>query len=87
MFPSKTDTFGLVLVEALGCGVPVAAYPVTGPLDVIGGTEVRLNEDLSAAAMEALPLSRDACRSHALTYSWDHSVNQFLDGLMDAHIN
>lgn len=85
VFPSKTDTFGLVLVEALGCGVPVAAYPVTGPLDVVGGTEVgRLNEDLGQAAMEALTLSREACRAHALTYSWDHSVDQFLDGLTHA---
>lgn len=86
VFPSRTDTFGLVLVEALGCGVPVAAYPVTGPLDVVGDTDVgRLNDDLGKAALEALSLSREACRAHALTYSWDHSVDQFLSGLAQVH--
>ncbi len=87
VFPSKTDTFGLVLVEALACGVPVAAYPETGPLDVIGNADVgRLDADLGRAARAALTLSRSACRAHALTYSWDRSVDQFLEGLTSARI-
>lgn len=82
VFPSRTDTFGLVLLEALACGVPVAALPVTGPLDVIGGSTAGiLDDDLAAAARRALSLSRADARRHALTYAWDRSVSQFLDGL------
>lgn len=79
VFPSRTDTFGLVLLEALACGVPVAAYPVAGPLDVIGDTGVgALDEDLGAAVQRALLVPADACRSYALRYRWDESVRQFL---------
>lgn len=79
VFPSKTDTFGLVQLEALACGVPVAAFPVTGPRDVIGGTSVGvLSDDLRAACMAALDIPRDACRAFALERSWDVSANQFL---------
>jgi len=82
VFPSRTDTFGLVLLEALASGLPVAAYPVTGPLDVIDGAPVGvLDDDLAGAARRALALSRDACRSHALNYSWDASATQFLTNL------
>src|ERR1700727_1115849 len=79
VFPSLTDTFGIVQLEALASGVPVAAYPVTGPMDVIGDRPVGvLNEDLGRACIEALKLSRDACRSYALEYSWENSAGQFL---------
>ena len=79
VFPSKTDTFGIVQLEALSCGVPVAAYPVTGPLDVIGDSPVGiLDDDLERACQRALALPRTACRAHALRFSWDASAAQFL---------
>jgi glycosyltransferase involved in cell wall biosynthesis len=79
VFPSKTDTFGIVQLEALSCGVPVAAYPVTGPLDVIGDSAVGiLDDDLERACQRALALPRAACRAHALRFSWEASAAQFL---------
>ena len=79
VFPSRTDTFGLVLLEALSSGTPVAAYPVTGPIDVIGDAPVGvLHEDLRTAAIAALEISRGACRHHALGFSWQASTDQFL---------
>jgi glycosyltransferase involved in cell wall biosynthesis len=79
VFPSLTDTFGVVQLEALACGVPVAAYPVTGPLDVIANNPVGvLDEDLRVACLGALKVSRTACREYALTRSWDASAKQFL---------
>src|SRR5438477_6967362 len=70
VFPSRTDTFGVVQLEALASGVPVAAFPVTGPKDVVGGHPVGvLNEDLRVACIEALRLSREACRAFALSRS------------------
>ena len=82
VFPSRTDTFGLVLLEALASGLPVAAYPVTGPRDVIDGAPVGcLDEDLASAARRALALSRQACRDYALSFSWDVSARQFLGNL------
>jgi glycosyltransferase involved in cell wall biosynthesis len=79
VFPSRTDTFGIVQLEALASGVPVAAFPVTGPKDVIGDMPIGvLDEDLGRACMNALQLSRDACRKFALNYSWENSARQFL---------
>ena len=83
VFPSRTDTFGVVQLEALASGVPVAAYPVTGPKDVIGNNPIGvLNEDLRVACLEALKVSKAACREFALTYSWENSARQFL-----SHVN
>ena len=79
VFPSKTDTFGLVQLEALACGVPVAAFPVTGPRDVIADHPVGvLSEDLRAACLGALHVSREACRAFALNHSWENSARQFI---------
>jgi glycosyltransferase involved in cell wall biosynthesis len=82
VFPSKTDTFGLVMLEALACGVPVAALPVPGPLDVIDSDLVGvLDNDLAAACRGALNLSRDACRAYSVTRSWRACTEQFLSNL------
>ncbi len=82
VFPSRTDTFGLVMLEALACGVPVAAFPVPGPLDVIGDAPVGvLDEDLGVACRRALAIPRDACRAFALTRSWRACTEQFLSNL------
>ncbi len=86
VFPSRTDTFGLVLIEALACGVPVAALPVTGPIDVVANGKVGfLDTDLAQAAQSALAVSRDACRDYALGFSWERAVCQFLEGLFPFH--
>ena len=83
VFPSRTDTFGLVLLEALAAGLPVAAYPVPGPLDVINGASVGvLDEDLSAAALRALEIPREACRDYALGFTWRRCAEQFLSHVM-----
>ena len=82
VFPSRTDTFGLVLLEALASGVPVAAYPVPGPLDVIGDSPAGiLGEDLAAAARAALSIPGELCRAHALAFSWEACTHQFLGNL------
>ncbi len=79
VFPSKTDTFGLVQLEALASGVPVAAFPVTGPKDVLGDAPVgALNWDLRQACLDALEIAREDCRAFALAHSWDNSARQFL---------
>ena len=86
VFPSRTDTFGLVLIEAMACGVPVAAYPVTGPVDVVkqGVTGV-LSEDLQNAAIAALNMDRAVCREHALNYTWERATQQFFCNLAPIH--
>jgi glycosyltransferase involved in cell wall biosynthesis len=82
VFPSLTDTFGVVQLEALACGTPVAAFPVTGPLDVIGDHPIgALDTDLRKACIRALPMSREACRSFALERSWENSARQFIGNL------
>jgi glycosyltransferase involved in cell wall biosynthesis len=82
VFPSRTDTFGVVQLEALACGTPVAAYPVMGPLDVIADHPVgALDEDLRVACLRALKLSRAICRDFALARSWENSARQFIGNL------
>ncbi len=82
VFPSRTDTFGLVLLEALASGTPVAAYPVQGPLDVLGEAPVSvLDEDLRAACLQALAVPREAARAFAVQRSWRSSAEQFLANL------
>ena len=79
VFPSKTDTFGLVVLEALACGVPVAAYPVQGPQDVVGDAPVAaLDDDLGRACLHALEIPRDAARAFAMKNSWRACTEQFL---------
>ncbi len=85
VFPSRTDTFGLVVLEALASGVPVAAYPVSGPVDILRDTPVGcLDENLTQATLNALKLDAQQCRPHALKYSWRACTQQFLGNL---HIN
>jgi glycosyltransferase involved in cell wall biosynthesis len=85
VLPSRTETFGLVLLEALACGVPIAAFPVPGPLDIIGDSGAGvLNWDLRAAAIAALRIQSDVCRSHALRFAWQTSVEQFLSHVVPA---
>jgi glycosyltransferase involved in cell wall biosynthesis len=82
VFPSRTDTFGVVQLEALACGTPVAAFPVTGPLDVIADHPVgALDSDLKSACIRALGASRQTCRSFALERSWENSARQFIGNL------
>ncbi len=83
VFPSKTDTFGLVLLEAMACGLPVAAYPVTGPLDVIGDSKTAgvMHEDLRTACLEAQKLRREDAAAHARKFSWRAATDQFVANL------
>ena len=82
VFPSRTDTFGLVMLEALASGLPVAAYPVPGPLDVVGEAAVGcLDENLERAVRTALRIPPESCRAHALRHSWTACARQFLDNL------
>jgi len=82
VFPSRTDTFGVVQLEALASGVPVAAFPVTGPKDVVANNPIgALNEDLRVACLDALNMSRQACRDYALAHSWENSARQFVGNI------
>lgn len=85
VFPSRTDTFGLVMLEAMASGVPIAAYPVTGPVDVVReGVTGCLRERLADAIAAALPLDRATCREHALAFSWENATREFLGNLVEA---
>ena len=80
VFPSRTDTFGVVLIEALASGLPVAAYPVIGPLDVIDGSGAgALDEDLRQACLAALAIPRERARARSLAYTWRESARQFVE--------
>ena len=82
VFPSLTDTFGVVQLEALACGTPVAAFPVTGPLDVIADHPIgALDTDLRAACLRATRMSRETCRNFAVQRSWENSTRQFIGNL------
>jgi glycosyltransferase involved in cell wall biosynthesis len=82
VFPSRTDTFGLVMVEALASGVPVAGYPVPGPLDVVTTPKVgALNEDLRTACLAAIKCDPADCRVHAETFTWAQCAIQFRNAL------
>jgi glycosyltransferase involved in cell wall biosynthesis len=81
VFPSRTDTFGLVMIEALACGTPVAAYPVSGPVDVLTPATGAMREDLGAAIAEALTRDRAACAAYGRSFSWEASAAQFLSAL------
>lgn len=82
VFPSLTDTFGIVLIEAMACGVPVAAFPVTGPKDVVlHGETGWLDEGLDKAVEKALEMDPERCREHACQYSWARSIEQFEQNL------
>jgi glycosyltransferase involved in cell wall biosynthesis len=83
VFPSLTDTFGLVNLEAMACGVPVAAFPVTGPIDVVqDGVTGALDTDLARAAERALRIDPRACRERALQSSWDACTHEFESNLV-----
>jgi glycosyltransferase involved in cell wall biosynthesis len=87
VFPSRTDTFGIVLLEALACGTPVAGFPVASTRDVVGDAPVAvLDEDLRAACLKALALSRTDCRAFAQTMSWDDCARAFLDNIQRAGV-
>jgi glycosyltransferase involved in cell wall biosynthesis len=82
VFPSRTDTFGNVIIEAMACGAPVAAFPTPGPLDVVGGSGAGvLDEDLRRAALKALEIDRKVPSRYARTFTWENSARQFLDSV------
>ena len=81
VFPSRTDTFGLVMIEALACGTPVAAFPVSGPQDIVTQAVGALDSDLSCAIAAALGRPRWACRNYGRQFSWAASASEFLNAL------
>ena len=98
VFPSLTDTFGLVLIEALACGVPVAAFPVQGPIDILGPSSRgiydqidqaagALDVSLSAAIVKAQGASRQAAAELGASFDWEKCCDQFVDALHDAMVS
>lgn len=81
VFPSRTDTFGLVMIEALACGTPVAAFPVAGPMDIVTDDVGALSEDICRAIDAARYCDRNACAAYGATFSWEQATRQFLNGL------
>lgn len=78
VFPSKTDTFGIVLIEALAAGLPIAAYKVPGPIDITGGTEIdTLDDDLKTSALKAIKIDKEKCRQFARQYTWEECAKIF----------
>lgn len=85
MFPSLTDTFGVVLIEAIACGTPVAAYPITGPIDIIKNNENGyLDNNLLTATQKALNIDRKSTFESSNIWSWEVCYRQFLDSLIKA---
>jgi glycosyltransferase involved in cell wall biosynthesis len=82
VFPSRTDTFGLVMIEALACGTPVAAYPVTGPIDVLDPTIACMDEDIDRAIAGALERDSAACAAYGARFTWAESARQFRTALV-----
>lgn len=84
MFPSKADTFGVVMIESIACGTPVAAYPVTGPIDVVKpGINGELSENLASAVSEAFAISHKSVYNSSLKWTWERCYAQFKENLLD----
>ena len=82
VFPSKTDTFGLVIIEAMATGTPVAGYPVHGPIDIIPNSKAGVvDEDLQAACLACLELNREDASAHAKNYAWEKVAKDFVSYL------
>jgi glycosyltransferase involved in cell wall biosynthesis len=82
VFPSRTDTFGLVMIEALACGTPVAAFPVSGPIDIVTPETGALDDDIGTAIANALSRDRQECANYGQSFTWGASARQFLDALV-----
>ncbi len=84
VFPSRTDTFGLVMIEALTCGTPVAAFPVSGPIDIVTPATGALDEDIDVAIASALTRNRATCADYGRSFTWEASARQFLAALVQS---